>query len=244
MPDPPPARRASRARADDDLGAAGEPVAEDDLLALRLAHRLARHDTRALAAVADGLATGREHVDDRRAAAFGDWVERVCDEFAAHVAAEEEVVRPLARRYGARTAERGTPDALLAEVRRGARSVVNALLVRPAAVATAGDFTRMRELATRLADLADHVDAHLAESERIDVSAVVARVPRAAWVALEGDEHRPWPAWSRLLAVATPAETAAWRARHGWPTATAARLRGACLRRRARRVYGRHETAD
>ncbi|WP_213083292.1 hypothetical protein, partial [Escherichia coli] len=81
-------------------------------------------------------------------------------------------------------------------------------------------------------------------SERVLVGAVLAHVPRAAWIALEDDVRRPWPPWPRLLRVATPAEAAYWRARHGWACVTAVRLQATILRRGDRRVYGAGAVLD
>lgn len=220
------------------------PTGEPELLAVRLIHRLARRDTRLLAAVADGLASGTSRFTEKRALAFGDWVERVCLEFAHHHELEDTVLWPLLEDHAGSAVDlsdlRGDHMALrslLGEVRRRSRAVVAALVLRPSAVATARDFTAVRELASTLAELADLVSEHLAETERVALAALVAHVPRTAW-AVTLDELRAGTPEPRLRAVADPEELAGLRAAHGRWRETGLRLSASRLRRREHLVYG------
>lgn len=248
-------------RADDDPGGRGSsagygvpppipmPVLESDLLPLRLTHRLARRDTERLTRAADGLASGTTRFDEKRALAFGECVERVCDEIARHHDGEDELIFPLVEAHAGAAvdladlaADHVALHSLLGEVRRGARSVVAALMLRPAAVATATDFSRMRDLTAHLAELAEMLEEHRADSERVVLAVLTTHVPRAEWRRMQrvGRVRRtePWAPGPRLLSVATPDEAAAIRARPGRAAVVAMRLAGARLRRRERLVYG------
>lgn len=224
-------------------------VGEGELLEVRLAHRLARRDTRRLALVADGLASGTSRFSEKRALAFGDQVERVCYEIARDHHGEDERVWPLLERHAGPavdltdlTGDHVALYALLDEVRRGARAVVAALVLRPSPVATARDFARMRDLAERLAELTELVEEHLADTERVLFAVLGAHVPRAAWHRALGEPAArrtgPWGAGRRVLSVATAAETAVLRDRDGTMRALGRRLGAGRLRRRERLVYG------
>ncbi|PVZ13074.1 hypothetical protein [Actinomycetospora cinnamomea] len=96
------------------------------------------HDVRRLARLVEGLAAGSETVPPRRAQAIDEWVGQTCAEL--------------------RTEHDPDLCGLVDEVRRGTRTVVRALLERPATVATPDDFARMRTLARRLDELAALLD--------------------------------------------------------------------------------------
>lgn len=97
-------------------------------------------DARRLAALVEGLAAGTVAVPPRRARAVDEWTGRWCAGLRAHVEDGDAVL------------------GLVDEVRRGTRAVVGALLVRPATVATAEDFARLRTLARRWDALADALE--------------------------------------------------------------------------------------
>lgn len=224
-------------------------VGEGELLEVRLAHRLARRETRRLAAVAEGLASGTSRFTEKRALAFGDQVERVCFEIARDHHGEDERVWPLLELHAGPavdltdlTGDHAALYALLDEVCRGARVVVAALVLRPSPVATARDFARMRDLAERLAELAESVEEHLADTERVLFAVLGAHVPRSAWHRALGEpaarRSGPWGTGPRMLSVATAAETAVLRDRDGAVRALGLRWASGRLRRRERLVYG------
>jgi hypothetical protein len=166
---------------------AAASTAAADLTVLTVVDRALLDDARRLARLAEGVAAGTEPVTERRALAVADHVERVCEAIRHRHEAEEDLLWPLLERYAGRTLDlSGLRDdhvalrGLLGEVRRGMRGVVAALMLRPAAVATAADFARMRALADGLAELAELLDEHVRDTGR-ELAAAAGSVPADAW---------------------------------------------------------------
>ncbi|MEJ2890144.1 hemerythrin domain-containing protein [Actinomycetospora aeridis] len=226
---------------------ATDSVSPGDLAPLRAADRATLADVRRLARLADGIAGGTVPLGERRAWALGDWVERVSEEIRHRHEAEEALLWPVLERHAGRTLDlSGLRDdhvalrGLLGEVRRGTRGAVDAVQLRPIAVASAEDFARLRRLARLLGELADLLDEHRRDAER-ELDEVLARVPREDWRRATRLLHAgaPDPAFTaaRARAAAGPDEVAAVEGALGGRGLTGALARRG-LRRRERSVFG------
>lgn len=218
-----------------------------DLAPLRAADRAMLRDLRRLAGLADGLAAGTIAMPERRALALGEWVERTCEEIRHRHEGEEALLWPVLERHAGRAPDlselRDAHVALhgvLGEVRRGTRTVVAALLLRPTALATAADFARMRTLARRFAELAELLDEHLVDAHR-ELAVALERVPRGPWLlamrALHGTAPDPAFTAARARDVARREEVADVDAALGGRGLTGPLARRS-LRRRERLVFG------
>ncbi|MER7207843.1 hemerythrin domain-containing protein [Streptosporangium sp. NPDC000239] len=208
-----------------------------ELLGFQITHRAMRGETRRLAVLATELAEGRQTADVARAAAVGAYVTRLCAGIHHHHVSEDEVLWPVIERSaGAEVDLRDLSDdhseldPLLAEVVGQAAAF--------ASTVSTGDASRLAALLTRLADM---LDEHIEEEERLLFPIIMKYVSVADWAKVEkavrkgGDIRTELP---RIEEYARPEELVRLRRMAG-PVLTVllSLLRGG-HRRRRRMIYG------
>ncbi|MEZ0071434.1 hemerythrin domain-containing protein [Planotetraspora sp. GP83] len=142
------------------------------LLGIRITHRAMRADARRLAEAAKAIADGHRPCDGRRAAAIRDFVVQFCDGIHHHHTVEDEVLWPIiVRSAGAEvdlsdlTEDHSELDPLLDEIRAAAKT--------PA------------DLAVPLTRLADLLDEHIEEEERLIFPIIERHVSVEDWERVE-----------------------------------------------------------
>ncbi|MER7128013.1 hemerythrin domain-containing protein [Streptosporangium saharense] len=205
-----------------------------ELLGFQITHRVMRGEARRLAVLAAELTEGGQSADATRAAAIGAYVTKLCAYIHHHHVSEDEVLWPvLERSAGAEVDLRDLSDdhseldPLLAEISGQAKVFVST-----------GDAARLAALLTRLADM---LDEHIEEEERLLFPIIRKYVSVADWEKVEkavrkgGDVRTELP---RIEEYARPEELVRLRKMAG-PALTVmlSLLRGG-HRRRKRLVYG------
>ncbi|MEV4096631.1 hemerythrin domain-containing protein [Streptosporangium saharense] len=205
-----------------------------ELLGFQITHRVMRGETRRLAVLAAELTEGGQSADAARAAAISTYVTKLCAYIHHHHVSEDEVLWPvLERSAGAEVDLRDLSDdhseldPLLAEISGQAKVFVST-----------GDASRLAALLTRLADM---LDEHIEEEERLLFPIIRKYVSVADWEKVEkavrkgGDVRTELP---RIEEYARPEELVRLRKMAG-PALTVmlSLLRGG-HRRRKRLVYG------
>ena len=189
------------------------PTAFDDLLGLRLGHRVMCRDARRLADLTAAWAGGDETMSAARGRALVSWTDRLATEIHQHHTAEDDILWPvLVRRAGAAvdlaalSDDHAALDPVLAELRTATRDAVEGR-GDPAAAAAAHRV------------LADQLVEHIESEERDLFPVIHAHVPLADWKAVEkgvrergGDMFFVLP---RLASVCTEEEFARLRAEAG-----------------------------
>ncbi|WP_067137222.1 hemerythrin domain-containing protein [Microtetraspora malaysiensis] len=143
-----------------------------NVLGFRITHRAMRGDARRLAKVTQEIAAGRQSCDARRAAAIRDFTVQLCAGIHHHHSVEDEALWPLLVRSAGPEVDltdlsddHSELDPLLDEVR--------AAMADPA------------QAAKPLARLADLLDEHIEEEERVIFPIIERQVSPAAWNAVE-----------------------------------------------------------
>ena len=185
----------------------------DDLLGLRLGHRVMCRDARRLADLTAAWAAGTTTMTAARGRALVSWTDRLATEIHQHHTAEDDILWPvLVRRAGAAvdltalSDDHAALDPVLTELRGATRDAV-AGRGEPAVASAAH-----RALAEQLVE-------HIDEEERDLFPVIYAHVPLAEWKAVEkgvrergGDMFFVLP---RLASVCTDEEFARLRAEAG-----------------------------
>lgn len=204
---------------------------DDDLLGMRVAHRMMRRDARRLAELAGRWAAGTETVGRRRAAAFARWTADLCTEIHHHHAVEDDVLWPVLERHAgaevdlaALTDDHAALDPLL----DGIREAVDA-----------GDAARAAAALTTLADL---LDEHVVDEERELFGIITRYVPADDWTRVEDAARRGGAGLRfvlpRVAGVVTDDEFARMRAEAGPVLVVLLRVLRPGHRRRERLVFG------
>ncbi|GII03072.1 hemerythrin domain-containing protein [Planobispora takensis] len=205
-----------------------------DLLGFTIAHRAMRGDTRRMAVLATELAAGRQSAGAARAAAISEDVALLCRSIHHHHTMEDEMLWPVIERSaGAEVDLRDLSDD---------HSELDPLLEEITAQAARFAATRdASALATALTRLADMLDEHIEEEERLIFPIITEYVSVADWETVEnavrkgGNIKFDLP---RIEHYARPDELARLRRLAG-PVLTVmlALLRGG-YRRRQRLIFG------
>ncbi|WP_067179953.1 hemerythrin domain-containing protein [Microtetraspora niveoalba] len=202
--------------------------ATPNVLGFRITHRAMRGDTRRLAELTREIAEGRQRCDARRAAAIRDYVVRLCDGIHHHHSVEDASLWPLLVRSAGAEVDLGdliedhsALDPILDEIR-----------------AVAGEPARA---AAPLARLADLLDEHIEEEERMIFPIIERHVSVADWNAVEEEARKGGSIrfeLPRIEQYALPSELAELRRMAG-PVLVMllAMLRGG-HRRRQRLIFG------
>ncbi|AQA21714.1 hemerythrin HHE cation binding domain protein [Rhodococcus sp. MTM3W5.2] len=209
-------------------------TSDDDLLGMRLAHRVMRRDAAWLVRVADELDTNPSAFDRRRCAAVASYVELFATSIHHHHTVEDDVLWPLiVGAAGAHvdltelTDDHQALDPTLEDLRRHAQCL-------PDPDAVAGFCRASRQLR-------DQLDEHIDEEERTVFPLITTYLRADAWECFEEGARRGGRMdfdLTRALAVVTPAEAS--RVRRAIPIA----LRGVVFalsckqRRRERAAFG------
>ncbi|ETK34153.1 hemerythrin domain-containing protein [Microbispora sp. ATCC PTA-5024] len=199
-----------------------------NLLGFRLGHRTMRGDSRRLAETTRAIAEGRQACDARRAAAIRDYVVKLCAGIHHHHKTEDDVLWPvIVRSAGAEvdlsdlTDDHSALDPLLNEI-----------------TAAAGD---PAALAKPLARLADLLDEHIEEEERLLFPVILGHVSAGDWEQVEkaaqkgGDIRFELP---RIERYVQPSEMAELRKLAGPVLVLLLALLRPGHRRRERLVFG------
>ncbi|AEA24228.1 hemerythrin domain-containing protein [Pseudonocardia benzenivorans] len=214
-----------------------------DLLGLRLLHRAMRAELHRTTALAERLADVRTGCSPRRARAVDKWVRDLCAEIHHHHTAEDLDAWPvIAARAGAAvdltelSDDHAALDPLLDRVRAAAAALATGRPEEQPALAA--------ELAAALSVVRDELDEHIDAEER-DVFPVIEQyVPAAEWAGVEravrARKGGPGIAFQlpRIVAAATPAESAAMRKVAGPVLIALLTVVGPAHRRRVRLVFG------
>ncbi|GAA3091312.1 hemerythrin domain-containing protein [Streptosporangium carneum] len=205
-----------------------------ELLGFQLAHRVMRGEVRRLAVLATELADGRQSADADRARAVAAFVAAMCASIHHHHVTEDEMLWPVIERSaGAEVDLRDLSDdhseldPLLAEIDGQA-----------AAFASTGDASALAVSLTRLADM---LDEHIEEEERLLFPIITKHVSVADWKRIEdaarkgGDVRVDLP---RIEQYARPEELARLRKLAGPVLSLMIFLFRGGHRRRQRLVFG------
>lgn len=149
-----------------------------ELLGFQIAHRAMRGEARRLAVLATELAEGRQSADTTRAKAITGFITALCAGIHHHHTMEDEVLWPVIERSAGASVDlrdlsddHSALDPLLAEI--NGQAVV---------------FSSTRDasaLATSLTRLAEMLDAHIEEEERLIFPIITAYVSVADWKRVE-----------------------------------------------------------
>ncbi|GIH76105.1 hemerythrin domain-containing protein [Planobispora longispora] len=154
-----------------------------DLLGLTIAHRAMRGDARRMAVLATELAASGRRVGPARATAISEDVAKLCKSIHHHHTTEDQVLWPVIERSAGAEVDlrdlsddHSALDPLLAEISGHA--------ARFAATRDAAD------LAAALTRLADLLDEHIAEEERLIFPVITRYVSAADWKTVEDAARR------------------------------------------------------
>ncbi|GIH91086.1 hemerythrin domain-containing protein [Planobispora siamensis] len=205
-----------------------------DLLGFTIAHRAMRGDTRRMAVLATDLAAGRQTADAARAAAISEDVALLCASIHHHHTMEDEMLWPVIERSAG--AEVDLRD--LSDDHSELDPLLEEITAQAARFAATRDASALAPALTRLADM---LDEHIEEEERLIFPIITEYVSVADWETVEnavrkgGNIKFDLP---RIERYARPDELARLRRMAG-PVLTVmlALLRGG-YRRRQRLVFG------
>ncbi|MEV0971343.1 hemerythrin domain-containing protein [Microtetraspora glauca] len=199
-----------------------------NVLGFRITHRAMRGDTRRLADVTRQIAEGRQPCDARRAAAIRDFAVRLCDGIHHHHSVEDTALWPvLVRSAGAEvdlgdlSEDHSELDPILDEIR-----------------AVAADPARAAGPLARLADL---LDEHIEEEERVIFPIIERHVSVADWNAVEEKARKGGSIrfeLPRIEQYAQPSEMEAMRKLAGPVLVMLLALLRGGHRRRQRLIFG------
>ncbi|MER6825540.1 hemerythrin domain-containing protein [Streptosporangium sp. NPDC000563] len=205
-----------------------------ELLGFQITHRAMRGDVRRLAALATQLAEGRQSADQTRARAIADFITTLNRGIHHHHTMEDKVLWPvLERSAGAEVDLRDLSDdhadldPLLAEIDGQA-----------AAFASTGDASALAKSLTRLADM---LDEHITEEERLLFPIIRKYVSVADWHRVETEVRKGGNVridLPRMEQYAEPDEMARLRKLAGPPLTVMLSLFRRGHRRRQRLIFG------
>ncbi|MEV8634153.1 hemerythrin domain-containing protein [Streptosporangium sp. NPDC051023] len=149
-----------------------------ELLGFQIAHRAMRGEARRLSVLATELAEGRQSADTNRAGAISAFIARMCATIHHHHMSEDEVLWPVIERSAGAEVDlrdlsddHSALDPLLAEINGQATTF-----------ASTGDAS---PLVAPLARLADMLDEHIEEEERLLFPIITKYVSVADWKRVE-----------------------------------------------------------
>ncbi|MGW0061075.1 hemerythrin domain-containing protein [Streptosporangium sandarakinum] len=149
-----------------------------ELLGFQLTHRAMRGDTRRLATLAAELAEGRQTADPARARAVSEYVRALCAGIHHHHTMEDRALWPVLERSAG--AEVDLRD--LSDDHSALDPLLNEIDGQAVAFATTRDASA---LASSLARLADMLDEHIEEEERLLFPVIMKYVSAADWKKVE-----------------------------------------------------------
>ncbi|MER6575714.1 hemerythrin domain-containing protein [Nonomuraea sp. NPDC001023] len=206
-----------------------------NMLGFRITHRAMRGDTRRLAEVMSAIAAGEQRAGQERLRAIATFTAKLCAGIHHHHQAEDNVLWPvIVRSAGAEvdlsdlTDDHAALDPLLEEI-------------TTAAVQLGSDGQAARRMAKSLAALADLLDEHIEEEERLIFPVVAKYVSEADWQKVEtevrkgGDARFDLP---RIAQYARPEELAELRRLAGPVLVVLLALMGRGHRRRQSLIFG------
>ncbi|WP_037177232.1 hemerythrin domain-containing protein [Rhodococcus sp. UNC363MFTsu5.1] len=210
------------------------PTSDEDLLGMRLAHRVMRRDAARLARVADELVADPSGFDARRRGALAAYLDLFLASIHHHHTVEDEALWPLI------VASAG-PHTDLTELTDDHRAL-DPLLDEIRGHAHAGpDHAAAVGLAASLRQLRDLLDEHIEDEERTVFPLVTGFVPADAWARFEQHAQRGGRMGfelTRAFAVMTPDELAWVRGRVPMVVRGIVFACGGRQRRRERLVFG------
>ncbi|MGC5009237.1 hemerythrin domain-containing protein [Streptosporangium sp. DT93] len=205
-----------------------------ELLGFRITHRAMRGDARRLAVLATELAAGRQSATPARASAIAAFIATLNHGIHHHHTMEDELLWPVIERSaGAEVDLRDLSDdhaeldPLLAEINGQA-----------AAFASTGDASALARSLTRLADM---LDEHISEEERLIFPIITRYVSAADWNTVEAAVRKggnPRIDLPRIEQYARPEEMARLRGLAGPVLVLMLSLFRRGHRRRERAVFG------
>ncbi|NUP01352.1 MAG: hemerythrin domain-containing protein [Nonomuraea sp.] len=208
-----------------------------NMLGFRIMHRAMRGDTRRLAVLMNAIATGEQQAGEARLAAIATFTTKLCAGIHHHHQAEDDVLWPvIVRSAGAEvdlsdlTDDHAALDPLLEEI-------------TTAAARLASDGQAAKRLAKSLGTLADLLDEHIEEEERLIFPIVAAYVSEQDWKKVEtevqkgGDTRFDLP---RIAQYAQPEELAELRGLAGPVLSALLALMARGHRRRQKLIFGAH----
>ncbi|MCK2214537.1 hemerythrin domain-containing protein [Actinomadura sp. ATCC 31491] len=206
-----------------------------DTLGFRIGHRAMRGDTRRLARLMDGVAAGDERADAARLKAVATFTRKLCAGIHHHHQAEDNVLWPvIVRSAGAEvdlsdlTDDHAQLDPLLEEI-----TACAARLGRDPAAA--------KRLAQGLGALADLLDEHIEEEERLLFPIIEKYVSEEDWKAVENEVRKGGDIafdLPRIFQYARPEEMAELRRLAGPVLVAMLALLNRGHRRRQRLIFG------
>ncbi len=149
-----------------------------ELLGFQIAHRAMRGEVRRLAVLTTELAGGRQRADAGRTRAIGAFIEEMCASIHHHHVTEDEVLWPVIERSAG--AEVDLRD--LSDDHSELDPLLSEINTQAAVFASTGD---ARALATSLTRLADMLDEHIEEEERLLFPIITKYVSVADWKRVE-----------------------------------------------------------
>lgn len=209
-------------------------TSDDDLLGMRLAHRVMRRDAARLVRIADALAATPSAFDRRRCAALASYVDLFAASVHHHHTVEDDVLWPLI--VGAAGAHVDLTE--LSEDHRGLDPTLDELirharrLPDPDAVTGFGRVGRQ---------IRDQLDEHIDEEERAVFPLITTHLRADAWKCFEEGARRGGRIdfdLTRALAVVTPAEAERVRRAIPIPMRGVVFMLSCKQRRRERAVFG------
>ncbi|MEU9833508.1 hemerythrin domain-containing protein [Streptosporangium sp. NPDC048047] len=205
-----------------------------ELLGFQLTHRAMRGDTRRLATLAAELTEGRQTADPARARTVSEYIRTLCAGIHHHHTMEDRVLWPVLERSAG--AEVDLRD--LSDDHSSLDPLLNEIDGQAAAFATTRDASALASSLTRLADL---LDEHIEEEERLLFPVIAKYVSVADWKRVEDAVRKgtkPGVELPRIEQYARPEELARLRKLAGpMLTVLLAVFRGG-HRRRQRQIFG------
>ncbi|MFC4118255.1 hemerythrin domain-containing protein [Nonomuraea zeae] len=206
-----------------------------NLLGMRINHRAMRADSRRLATVMNEIAAGEQQASPARLAAINEFAAGLCTGIHHHHRAEDDILWPvIVRSAGAEvdlsdlSDDHAALDPLMEEI--------------TATAATLGtDAAAPRRLAKALTTLADLLDEHIEEEERLVFPVILKYVSVADWAKVE-EGVRKGSKLSfevpRIAQYASPEELAELRREAGLVLRILLRLLNPGHQRRQRLIFG------
>ncbi|NUR84287.1 MAG: hemerythrin domain-containing protein [Nonomuraea sp.] len=155
-----------------------------NMLGFRIMHRAMRGDARRLAVLMNAIATGEQQAGEARLTAIAAFTTKVCAGIHHHHQAEDDVLWPvIVRSAGAEvdlsdlTDDHAALDPLLDEITSAAARLTS-------------DGQAVRRMAKSLTSLADLLDEHIEEEERLIFPVVAAYVSEEDWKKVEAEVQK------------------------------------------------------
>lgn len=206
-----------------------------NMLGFRIMHRSMRGDTRRLAVLMNAIATGEQQAGEARLAAITAFTTKLCAGIHHHHQAEDNVLWPvIVRSAGAEvdlsdlTDDHAALDPLLEEITTAAARLTS-------------DGQAVRRMAKALTSLADLLDEHIEEEERLIFPVIAAYVSEQDWKKVEAEVQKGGDIRFELPRVgqyALPEEMAELRRLAGPVLVALLALMGPGHRRRQKLIFG------